>query len=115
MVLDVPAYIYIGDALARTALASYVIQGRQPHLAAIGFVWNPIPSVLEIPFVLLLHLFGLQQLAGPAVSALAGALCVHTVFQCCRHFEASILIFSGVNGRLRPQPYDASLFGKWYE
>jgi hypothetical protein len=39
------------DALARTANAQYVISSRDPHLAAIGFVWNPLPSLLMVPFI----------------------------------------------------------------
>lgn len=61
------------DAMSRIALASYVIFGRDPHLAAIGFVWNPLPSLAEIPFLALLRPFGLQLLAGPIQSAIAMA------------------------------------------
>jgi hypothetical protein len=39
-----------GDAQSRVADAWYVWFSRDPHLAAIGFVWNPLPSVLVMPF-----------------------------------------------------------------
>ena len=39
------------DALARVANAYYTIYSRDPHLAAVGFVWNPLPSLLMIPFL----------------------------------------------------------------
>jgi hypothetical protein len=63
---------YEGDALSRTANAMYVVKGRDPHVAAIGFVWNPLPSVAQIPLVMLLDPFGLVYLAGPIHSALFG-------------------------------------------
>lgn len=63
---------YEGDALSRTANAMYVVKGRDPHVAAIGFVWNPLPSIAQIPLVLALDPFGLVHLAGPVHSALFG-------------------------------------------
>src|SRR5690348_959004 len=44
-------HVIVGDAAARVAQAWYVIGSRDPHLAAIGFVWNPLPSVAAIPLV----------------------------------------------------------------
>lgn len=41
----------VGDALSRVGNAQYVVSSRDPHLAAIGFVWNPLPSLLSIPFI----------------------------------------------------------------
>lgn len=43
----------IGDAAAREANAFYVFFSNDPHLAAIGFVWNPLTSVAEMPLILL--------------------------------------------------------------
>ncbi|MBI3980281.1 MAG: hypothetical protein HY331_19065 [Chloroflexi bacterium] len=61
------------DALARTANATYVLFSRDPHLAAIGFVWPPLPSLLQLPILPLLRAIGYPELAAAAVSALAGA------------------------------------------
>ena len=36
------------DALSRTANAYYVLYSRDPHLAAIGFVWPPLSSIFLI-------------------------------------------------------------------
>ncbi|MDE3077954.1 MAG: hypothetical protein KGJ86_21225, partial [Chloroflexota bacterium] len=68
-------HILAGDAMSRTASASFVVLSRDPHLAAIGFIWNPLPTFVQIPLVLILRPFGLQVLAGPLQSALfmAGA------------------------------------------
>ena len=40
------------DALDRLANGYYVFYSRDPHLAAIGFVWNPLPSVVDMPLLL---------------------------------------------------------------
>lgn len=39
------------DALSRVANAGYTLMSRDPHLAAIGFVWNPLPSLVQIPLL----------------------------------------------------------------
>ncbi len=40
-----------GDALSRVGNAYYTLFSRDPHLAAVGFVWNPLPSLVLIPFL----------------------------------------------------------------
>ena len=40
-----------GDAMSRIANGYYVLFSRDPHLAAIGFVWNPLPSLMLLPFL----------------------------------------------------------------
>jgi hypothetical protein len=42
-----------GDSLARVANAHFVLFSRDPHLGAIGFVWNPLPSLMALPLVAL--------------------------------------------------------------
>lgn len=44
--------LFEGDAASRVANAGYVLMSRDPHLSAIGFVWNPLPSLVEIPLLL---------------------------------------------------------------
>ena len=39
------------DALSRVGNAEYVLFSRDPHLAAIGFVWSPLPSLLMLPLL----------------------------------------------------------------
>lgn len=58
-----------GDAISRTASAMNVVLGRDPHLASIGFIWNPLPSLLQIPLVLALDPLGLVYLASPVMSS----------------------------------------------
>ncbi|HWQ41808.1 MAG TPA: glycosyltransferase family 39 protein [Desulfosporosinus sp.] len=44
---------YHGDGISRVANAFYVLYSRDPHLGAIGFVWNPLPSMVDMVFLLL--------------------------------------------------------------
>lgn len=39
----------VGDALSRTADASFATNSQDPHLSAIGFVFGPLPTVAQIP------------------------------------------------------------------
>lgn len=73
--------IYHNDAISRTALAFFTIFGRNPHLAAIGFVWQPLPSLLQLPLLVILRPLGYIMMAGPTVSAICGALSVIAVYK----------------------------------
>jgi hypothetical protein len=71
---------YHGDAEARLANAFYVLYSRDPHLAAVGFVWQPFTSFAEIPLLLLRDLWPPlvhNFFAGNIVSAFCMALAVH--------------------------------------
>jgi hypothetical protein len=39
------------ETLSRVGNAYYTIYSRDPHLAAIGFVWKPLPSLLVLPLL----------------------------------------------------------------
>ncbi len=67
----------VGDALSRVASAYYVLFSRDPHLGAIGLIWNPLPSLLELPLLLLKPVFpalATRALAGCLLTAIFGAL-----------------------------------------
>ncbi|MFS0898603.1 hypothetical protein [Mycolicibacterium litorale] len=73
--------IFEPDAPNRVANAGFALQSRDPHLSAIGFVWNPLPSIVEIPLVWLSQWWPALKhagLAGVVQSALfmAGAAVV---------------------------------------
>jgi hypothetical protein len=38
-----------GDGISRVANAGYALWSKDPHLSAMGFVWGPLPSLLELP------------------------------------------------------------------
>ena len=85
LVVNLAAALYLSykiqyveaDAVSRVASAYYVLFSGDPHLGAIGFIWNPLPSLMELPLVLLKPLFpalAVRALAGCFVTALFGAL-----------------------------------------
>jgi hypothetical protein len=68
-----------GDGVARVAMANRILFSRDPHLAAIGFVWSPIPVLSLLPLVALKPIWPVlvtQALAGNLMSAvfMAGAV-----------------------------------------
>ncbi len=87
VVFNLFIYLGNGDALSRTANAYYVLYSRDPHLAAIGFIWPPLPSLLQLPLLPLLKPLGLTVMAGPVISVLFGA--------------GSLLMLDVVLGRLK--------------
>ena len=38
-----------GDGVSRVANAGYALWSNDPHLSAMGFVWGPLPSIVELP------------------------------------------------------------------
>jgi len=75
-------HVVLVDAMARVGNASYVVSGREPHLAAIGFVWNPLPSLSMVPLVALRPLApGIVELgiAATITTAVVMAAAVHQV------------------------------------
>ncbi|MEV6300684.1 hypothetical protein AB0M02_14850 [Actinoplanes sp. NPDC051861] len=63
-----------GDSASRIANAYYTIFSRDPHLAAIGFVWNPLPSLILLPFLPLSLLFPALTQQGLLVVLVSAAL-----------------------------------------
>ena len=61
--------IMFTDATSRVANAFYVLFSRDPHLPAMGFVWNPLPSFVLLPILPLKSLF-----PGLVVYGAAGAI-----------------------------------------
>ncbi len=77
--LDFRYHSYNGDAVSRMANGFYVLYSRDPHLAAIGFVWNPGTSIADIVPLLFYHLWpplATRMFAATLVSAtcMAGAI-----------------------------------------
>jgi len=69
-------HAFFGDAVARMANGFYVLYSRDPHLAAIGFVWNPLQSVADIVPLLFYHVWpalATRDMAGTIVSSLCMA------------------------------------------
>jgi hypothetical protein len=62
-----------GDAVSRTANAFYVLYSREPHLAAVGFAWPPLPSLLQLPLIPILKALGNVAFTGNILSSIFGA------------------------------------------
>ncbi|PGU00840.1 hypothetical protein COD21_30460 [Bacillus cereus] len=45
------------DSMSRIANAYYVLFSRDPHLGAVGFIWNPLPSLIEMVILLFTSVF----------------------------------------------------------
>ncbi|WP_395725764.1 phospholipid carrier-dependent glycosyltransferase [Nakamurella sp.] len=65
--------VLFADAMSRVGNAYYVLYSRDPHLPAIGFVWNPLPSLLLVPF-LPLKLFAPWLVSYGVLGAIESAL-----------------------------------------
>jgi hypothetical protein len=81
MVLSLHFNLVDSDAPSRVANAGYVLFSRDPHLGAIGFVWNPIPSLTEIPLLVLSHLWPPLLSQGQAGTFMAAAFMAGAVWQ----------------------------------
>jgi hypothetical protein len=80
--LDFRYLSFNGDAVARMANGFYVLYSRDPHLAAIGFVWNPGTSIADLVPLLFYHLWtplASHMFAGSLMSASCMAGCVYQV------------------------------------
>ena len=69
----------VGDAESRVADGWYIFFSRDPHLAAVGFVWAPLPSLLVSPLFLFKSVWPVltqRALAGNITSAAFMAGCV---------------------------------------
>lgn len=73
--LDVQGYL-INDGASRTLTAQTIVLSRDPHLAAMGFYWPPLPMLVRIPFVLMLFPFGQSMMAGAVSTAFVSALVI---------------------------------------
>lgn len=68
----------MGDALSRTYSALITLHSRHPHLAALGFIWTPLPSFAQLPLLLWPRL-AWYGLSGNLVSAMMGGALLATL------------------------------------
>jgi hypothetical protein len=79
--------IVFADAMSRVGNAYYVLFSRDPHLPAIGFVWNPLPSLVLLPLLPLRSLAPWlisHGIAGVIQSAVSMAATVAVLASCLR-------------------------------
>jgi hypothetical protein len=70
-----------GDSLSRVAIAQRVIFSRDPHLAAVGFVWNPLQTLPLVPLVPLRLVWPDVVRLGFAASLVSVAFMAGAVYQ----------------------------------
>ena len=66
-----------GDAISRVANAYYVLAVKPIRLSSIGLIWNPLPSLMELPLVALSPFWKpliSRGIAGSIITALFSAL-----------------------------------------
>ncbi len=81
----------IGDSLARTNDAKAIIFSRDPHAAAIGVYWMPLPTLVQLPFVAILEPLRHVEFAGPLSTAFFGGGTVLVLGRMCRDLGLSRL------------------------
>jgi hypothetical protein len=86
--LKVQGYL-INDGASRTLTAQTIVLSRDPHLAAMGFYWPPLPMFVRIPFVLVLFPFGESLMAGAVSTAFISALVIPVLAAIARQLDLS--------------------------
>jgi hypothetical protein len=92
VLLDFKYHTFSGDAVSRMANGFYILYSRDRHLAAVGFVWEPLQSIADMVFLLGNHLWPAlshNDMAGSLVSALAMAGAVHQIRSALREWGVS--------------------------
>jgi hypothetical protein len=86
------SFLANGDAISRMANGFYVLYSRDPHLAAIGFVWEPLQSVADMIFLLGNHVWPAlshNDMAGSLASAIGMAGAVYQMCSALREWGVS--------------------------
>jgi hypothetical protein len=81
--LQVKQGFILGDALSRVQSAESVLYSRDPHLAAIGFIFTPLTALLELPAIVAAPLWPVltaRAFAGTIMSSLFMAGAVLQIF-----------------------------------
>ncbi|QAT49193.1 hypothetical protein EQM14_05050 [Caproiciproducens sp. NJN-50] len=78
-----------GDAISRVANAYYVLAVKPVRLSSIGLIWNPLPSLMELPLVALSPLWKpliSRGISGSIITALFSALSVGVLLKTFSRF-----------------------------
>lgn len=69
------------DSMSRVAIANRILYSNDPHLAAIGFVWSPIPVMALLPLVALKPIWPALVTTGFAASIVSAIFMAGSVAQ----------------------------------
>lgn len=89
----------LGDALSRVQASESVLYSRDPHLAAIGFIFTPLTAMLEIPVMLFSPFFPDLTARGYAGTVMSAVFMAGAVVQ----------IFSTGSDRGLPRAYTVTI------
>ena len=92
VLLDFKYRTFALDSFSRMANGFYIIYSRDPHLSAVGFVWDPLTSVADMVVLLGNHLWPAlshNNMAGSLVSAVAMAGAVYQLCAALREWGVS--------------------------
>lgn len=78
-----------GDAVSRTEKAFLTLYDNEPKLASLGFIWTPLPSLLQIPLVLLKDA-ALHGFSGNVLSSIFGAFSCLYVYKFLRRTRINL-------------------------
>jgi len=101
------ANVILGDALARVASAYRILFSRDPHLAAIGFVWSPLPPLADLPLLLFKGIWPAladRGFAGNIVSALFMAGSVYQLRALLKDLRLQGLLLNGLTAAFALHP-----------
>ena len=88
--LDLTYRAFTWDAFSHMANGFYILYSRDPHLAAVGFVWPPLQSIADAVLLLGNHLWPAlshNDMAGSIVSGLAVAGAAYQILAALREWE----------------------------
>jgi hypothetical protein len=94
MLLDFKYFSFPGDAVSRMANGFYIFHSRDPHLAAVGFVWNPLASIADLPLLLFNSVWpdlASHNVAGTTMSAVAMAGAAYQLHAILREWKVQPL------------------------
>ena len=78
------AGVILGDSLSRVENAARILYSHDPHLAAIGFAWGPLPTLAELPLVSLRFVWPQLVTFGFAANITSAAFMTAAVYQLYR-------------------------------
>jgi hypothetical protein len=87
ILMTVRWHAYFLDAVSREANGFYVLYSNDPHLAAIGFVWNPLTSISVMPLLLLHGVIPALTKEDLAATMMSAVFMAGACWQVFRFFE----------------------------
>ncbi len=82
--------IFLTDSMARTRAAWQVFFSSEPKLENVGFVWAPLPTILQLPLVII-PAMRYKGISGNLVTAICGAVSVQVLLLFLRQAKLPVI------------------------